>query len=265
MNTRIIIYPYKIGSASAKKIAQALDATRVHADKDYHPKNGDVIFDWGNGWEPKWAEELESKNVLLLNHWKKISLSVNKLDTFNLLRKYDVPHPEWTKDEKVAKKWLAMGHWVCCRTNVEGMDGAGLILAKTLNDFAYAQLYTKYMPIANEYRVYVFDDEMLDIRHKRRDQDMYDAGKINEYIRTTSGGWLFCQHGFTTPPDAGKVAVAAAKALGLNFAGVDIIQAKEDKKCYVLETNTAPYIGDNTVDKLVTAVLKRQKEFIKNL
>jgi glutathione synthase/RimK-type ligase-like ATP-grasp enzyme len=265
MNTRIVVYPYKMASESGKKVATALDALRVKAEGDYHPKNGDIIFDWGSGYTPAWSSEIHGKNVLLLNHWQKVCLSVNKMETFNLLRKHGVPHPEWTMDHEKAVKWAKAGDWVCCRQEIEGMDGAGLVLAKKPEEMVYAKLYTKYKQIANEYRVYVFNDTLLDVRHKRRDQELYTKGKINEYVRTTSGGWLFCEYGFTTPPDAAKVAIAAAKAIGLDFAGVDIIQAKEDGRCYVLETNTAPYIGDHTVAKLAGAILNRQKEFIKNL
>lgn len=262
MNSRIVVYPYKLGSEGGKKIAAALDALRVKAEGDYHPKNGDIIVNWGSGYTPQWAHEIEGKDIVLLNHWENVCKSVNKIHTFSKLKKAGVPTPPWTESMDMAKKWLKEGHWVCCRQTVEGMDGAGLVLAKKPEDFVYAHLYTRYMPIENEFRVYVFGDDLLDIRHKRRDSEALKAGKVNEYIRTTSGNWLFCKHGFNTSKDAVAVSCAAVKALGLDFAGVDIIQAKEDGRCYVLETNTAPYVGDDTVAKLAKAILSRQKEFI---
>ena len=262
MNTRIVVYPYKMASASGKKIASALDAIRVFADKDYTPKNGDIIIDWGSGYRPIWAHDLKGKNVMVLNHWDNICLSVNKIDSFNLFKKHGVPTPDWTHYESVAIKWLGEGHMVCCRQSVEGMDGAGLVLAKSVKELVPAKLYTKYKPIHKEFRVYVFGDQLLDIREKRRDSEALRAGKVNEFIRTTSGNWVFCEKGVVTPPDAAKVAAAAVKALGLDFAGVDLIQAKEDGRSYVLETNTARYIRDHTVEKFAKILQQKQKEFI---
>jgi hypothetical protein len=262
MQTRIVVYPYKLGSESGKKVATALDALRIKAEGDYHPRNGDFIVGWGNGHPPIWGGELKGKDVVFLNRPDKVALSVNKIDTFNLFKKHGVPHPDWSFHSTDAIKWFNQNHWVCCRQSVEGKDGEGLILAKTKADMVPAKLYTRYMPIAKEFRVYVFGDELLDIREKRRDTDALKAGKVNEYIRTTSGNWVYCQYGFKTPSDAREVAVAATKALGLDFAGVDIIQAKEDGKCYALETNTAPYVGDHTVSRLRDAIIKRHKEFV---
>jgi hypothetical protein len=263
MNARLIVYPYKMGSESGKKLAAALDATRVKGqESDYKPKNGDFIIDWGCGYPPEWANDLKGKDIVVLNHWANICLSVNKVETFKAFKKGGVPHPEWTFHAGEAQGWLKEGHWVCCRHEVEGMDGAGLHLAKTIKEFQEAKLYTKYKPIYKEFRVYVFGDTLLDVREKRRDSDLLQQGKVNEYVRTTSGGWVFCEHGFTVPKDAPSVAIAATKALGLDFAGVDIIQAKDDGKCYALETNTAPYIGDHTVAKLAKVIFAKQKEHL---
>lgn len=263
MNTRLLVYPYKTKSKSGTQVAEALDATKI--GDGYEPKAGDFVVDWGNGFHPEWEDEFKAlgDKVKVLNHWKKVAISVNKIETFEHFKSAGVPHPDWTFKQEVALKWANYGSWVCCRQEIEGMDGAGLVLAKTPHQIVPAKLYTKYKPIMKEFRVYVLGDELLDVREKRRDSDLLAAGKINPDIRTTSGGWLFCQHGFTTPVDAKSVACAATKALGLDFAGVDIIQAKDDGRCYALETNTAPYIGDNTVSKLAKGILAQQQEFVK--
>lgn len=260
MKPRLVVYPYKMGSAGGKAIAESLKALRVHPDKDYHVQDGDYIIDWGNGYRPSWASEVKQKDCVLLNHWDAVSRSVNKIDSFTLLKRGGVPTPPWTTSHDQALKWSKAGHMVCCRTSVEGMDGAGLVLAKEPNDVVYANLYTRYMPIDKEFRAYVFKDRMLDLREKRRDSQALREGKVNEFIRTTSGNWVFCREHIKVPKDIEQVSVAAVKALGLDFAGVDVIQAKEDGNCYVLETNTAPYVGDITVARLSAAI---QAEFAK--
>lgn len=264
MNTRLVVYPSKPGFKSAKKLTEALDAIQIKTGEEstYQPKNGDFIIDYGNGYKPEWASALKGKNIVLLNHWDNVCLSVSKTATFKRLHENGVPHPEWTFNSTQAQLWLNQGYWVCCRHNDEGKDGDGLFLAKKSSEFQHAKFYTKYKPIFKEFRVYVLGNELIDVREKRRDTDLLSAGKINPDIRTTSGGWVFCEHGFTVPKDALPVAVAANKALGLDFSGVDVIQAKEDNKCYILETNTAPYLGDHTVAKFAKAIQKLQKEFI---
>jgi hypothetical protein len=254
---RIFVFPYKKSSEGGKAVAEALGAkTILSKDEDFQPKNGDFIVDWGCGYKPLWSYKLEGKDITFLNHWQAVARSVNKIDTFQRFLKNDVPHPQWTFKVEEALKWIKAGNWVCCRQEVEGMDGAGLVLARTADQLCDAKLYTRYMPIEKEFRVYVFRDEMLDIREKRRDTEALQAGKVNEYIRTTSGNWVFCQFGIKIPKDIADVSIRATKALGLDFAGVDVIQAKEDGRCYVLETNTAPYVGYNTTQKLKQAILQ---------
>lgn len=252
---RVIVYPYKKASESGKAVAKALNAAIVTAEGDFTPKDGDLIFDWGSGYKPIWAPYLSDVDHILLNHWDDVCHSVNKITSFSRMKKGGAPTPPWSENHSTALKWSADGKWVCCRQQIEGMDGAGLVLAKTAKEMVNAKLYTRFMPIHKEFRVYVFRDKMLDIREKRRDSDLLAAGKINDNIRTTSGGWVFCQNNVVIPKDIEEVSTKAVKALGLDWAGVDVIQAKEDGRCYVLETNTAPYVGYNTVSRLAKEVL----------
>lgn len=262
MKTRLVVYPFKMGSENGQKISKALDALRVYPDRNYHPQDGDFIVNWGNGHQPNWASELNKKNFTLLNNWNQVALSINKIDTLSVLADADVPVPHWTTSYAVAAKWLKAGDWVCCRQQVKGKDGEGLILAKKPAELVDAKLYTKYMEIHKEFRAYVFRDKLFDLREKRRDSEALAKGEVNEYIRTETNNWVFCQHNIVVPKDIESVAVGAVKALGLDFAGVDVIQSKANKLCYVLETNTAPYLGDVTAERLRDLIITEQKKFL---
>lgn len=252
---RIVVYPYKMASESSELLADALDTFRVYPDRKYVPRPGDVIVNWGNGHRPIWANHIDGK-VKLLNHWDKICLSVNKIDSFTLFKKHGVQTPRWTRSAEVANEWLEDGHWVCCRQEVEGMDGSGLVLAKTPKELVPAKLYTRFIPQEKEFRVYIFDGKMIDVLEKRRDAEALKAGKVDENIRTETNNWVFCRTGVHPPKDCEQVASEAIKALGLTFGGVDVIQSKKDGKTYVLETNTAPGIGGTTVTRFVEAIKK---------
>src|SRR3954468_6026532 len=130
MNTRIVILPYKIASESGKKLAEFLDAKRIKKDGEYEPRNGDLIVGWGCGYTPEWASLVKGKKVLMLNPWDKVCLSIDKVSTFELLKKGGVPTPEWSTSIGKAVGWAKDGSWVCCRQSIDGKDGEGLVLAK---------------------------------------------------------------------------------------------------------------------------------------
>lgn len=244
MFKRFVVYPYKMGSEAGKLIAHTLGALRVFPDREYLPKPGDFIINWGNGNKPKWAWGID-KAAGILNRWDKVDNSINKLDTFNLLKKAGVNTVPWTTSFDKASGWAEADKWVCCRQQIEGKDGEGLVLAKGPGAVMHSPLYTQYVPIAKEFRAYVVRDKLIQVLDKRRDTELLAQGKVNEDVRTESNGWVFCQYGFHPPVGIEKLAIGAIKALGLDFGGVDIVQGK-DSKLYVLETNTAPGVGHGT-------------------
>lgn len=251
---RFIVYPYKIGSKSGKLIASCLDALRVYADRDYRPKPGDFIINWGSGYTPVWKNFVDEE-VTLLNHWDNVNFSINKLETFARLKKAGVRTPEWSLHSARGVKWAEEGNWVCCRQVVEGKDGEGLVLAKSPNAVVGAKLYTKYVPILQEFRAYVVGGKMIDLMEKRRDSDLLKEGKVNQDVRTESNGWVFCHYGFNPPAGIDHQAVESIKALGLDFGGVDIILGK-DRKLYTLETNTASGVGEKSAMRFAEAFKK---------
>lgn len=261
MAKRLVVYPYKMKSEAGKLLSTALDALRVYADRDYVPKTGDLIVNWGNGHTPLWAAHAQAR-AMILNHWDNVDQSICKLTAFAGFKKKGVRTPDWTKDKDKAADWIREGSWVCCREVTEGMDGQGLNLAKTIGKLSNCNLYTRYIPIKKEYRTYVFREKVIDILEKRRDSDALAKGTVNPDIRTEANNWVFCRQNIhvTHEADLHKQSVNAIAALGLDFGGVDVIESSEDGKYYVLETNTAPGIAGTTVSRFADEIQEVFKE-----
>jgi len=122
---------------------------------------------------------------------------------------------------------------------------------KNLLDFVEAPLYTIHIPSITEYRLYMFGDDVIDAREKRQPAR---AKPDKDNIRIDDRGYLYYQmdNGVDDLPDdvikQGKLAMAKT---GLLFGGLDVLW--DGKKAWVLEMNTAPYLGAITVRKYADA------------
>jgi hypothetical protein len=156
---------------------------------------------------------------------------------------------------------------VVCRGKVAGHDGAGITiecpctalgsdsggflggLATTLawwqtaspeptsghsEAFQKAKLWTRFIPNTKEYRVHVFGNEVLAVHRK-----VEGTGEV----KNTANGWKF-KKVTIYDPDIVAQTVASVKAIGLDFAAVDVIW--DGEKAWVLEANTAPGIYEMT-------------------
>ncbi len=255
-SNRIVIFPYKMTSQGAKLLAAQLttmevECIRVYADRDYAPRKGDFIFFWGAGHPPTWMQQAKDANCTIINPSDAICRSVDKLRTFRAFKDNDVPTVPWTQNQSVALSWSRDGKWVCCRQSIEGMDGAGLILAKKEREMVNAGLFTQFIPNEREFRVYVYDDETIDVLEKHPDDESTD-----KHIRTEGNHYIYTRPSLASIPHCTAIQNAskkAAAAIGLTFAGVDVILG-DDGKPYVLETNTAPGIGAITAKRIANAV-----------
>lgn len=248
---RPIIYPYKMGSASARALANALGAPRVRPTDSYSPRENHLIINWGNSKWPNWL----GVPVRFLNRCDRVAIASNKLRTFQSLAAHKIPAPEWTRDVDVAVEWLS-DNTVVERHRLSGHSGEGIVLRR--DKLAQAPLYVKYKKKRKEFRVHVCRArasnhlEVLDVQEKRRDRSY--NGERNDYVRTHRTGWVYCRSQILEPTDLRPVSIAAVGALGLDFGAVDVIWNELDDKCYVLEVNTAPGLAGTTLDKYVAAL-----------
>ena len=247
---RTYVYPYKMGSDSALKIADGLQCLRLKPDSDYHPREGDVVINWGSSEFPKWDI---GGGMSWLNRPEWVGVAANKKKTLEQFVNYAVRHPEWTTSKDTAQEW-AQKMTVVARTVLNGHSGQGIILCdKDTQNFPDAPLYVKYKKKSREYRVHVFQNEVIDVQQKKK---RLDFGKpVDPKIRSFDNGWVFCRDNIIIPEDIYGTAIKAVESLGLDFGAVDVVYNEHENLCYALEVNTAPGLEGETMFSYVIAFL----------
>lgn len=244
LDDKLWIFAYKMGSESAKALAEKLDVWIIkHEGSTFTGKKGRFILNWGAGTGVYNAKTGLAK---LLNPPHLIDVAVNKRDFFDQMEGDNSPRiPHWTTSSKKAQAWLAMGYEVVARKYVEGAKGEGIVLMKKPLDFIPCPLYTIKVGNVNEYRVYMWNDEVLDVRiklcnkDKKPDPDNMKYGEQYEFCELDDINEM--------PADCFTQAKLAARRLGLTTAGLDVVW--DGRQAFVLEANTAPYLGARTVAK----------------
>lgn len=248
---RIRIFPYQLYSEGARALATALDSICVKPDGRYRPRVNDLIINWGNSHVPTtWG----IATVEHLNHPVCVGFAVNKLRTLEILTREGVPTPEWTTNYDRALSWHYNGETVVERHNLTGSKGDGIEIVTGIDDIegtqiSQAPLYTKLIERAREYRVHVFDGQVIDLQQKKRREGNDSDGTI----KNLANGWVFVRDDITPPPRSiFDVSVRAVQALGLDFGGVDVLV--KDGQCYVLEVNCAVGLEGSTINSYVNAI-----------
>jgi hypothetical protein len=132
--------------------------------------------------------------------------------------------------------------------------GEGITVCKHGDIVPYAPFYTVGFPIEREFRVYTAYGSVIDIREKIKPRDM----ELDMDVRA-SDDWLYSvRQPYQVPEQLLSQSLAACKAVGLDFCGVDIALDKDGNTC-VFEVNSAPWLGNITVNRLVD-ILKEKFE-----
>lgn len=246
LSNRLSIFAYANYSESAKLLAEKTDVWMIkHEGSTFKGKQGSFILNWGAG---TGVYNAKTGDATLLNPPEVIDVAVNKLAYFDQMDGPRGPRtPYWTTSKRTVKQWLEDGEVVVARTRLEGCKGDGIVVMKKPLDFVPAPLYTVKVDNVAEYRVYMFNDEVLDYRRKQ--------GKAKDDM-LVGDGIEFVIDNNELPPDVIVQVQKAAKRLKLTTQGLDIIW--DGKKAYVLETNTAPYLGIQVANKYA----KRLEKFV---
>lgn len=249
INSRVVILPYKIVSRSAKALANFLTSRlgsrvrRVRPDGRYRPKLRSIIVNYGLSPRPPWI------GGLWLNKETGVT---NKLVAFRKFKEAGLPTPEWTESKEVAEQWIRDGKIVVCRTLLNAHSGRGIFVV-TNPPLVLAPLYVLYKKKRREFRVHVFEGNVIDVSEKRKRRGV-ERG--DGYIRNLANGWVFCRDGIVEPADLRDLATKAVSTLGLTFGACDIIWNEHENKCYVLEVNTAPGLEGTTLQRYGEAILR---------
>ncbi len=253
----IYIYPYKLGSRSARDLRTRLSAALnyrvklIRPDGRFRPRRGDTVINWGNSSSPPaWRWTTTDGD---LNNPLAISLAANKLSSFTAFKEKEVPTPEWTTNKNEAQTWVNDGSTVIVRHLLSGHSGQGIKVVSE-GELPNAPLYTKYKKKRAEYRVHVFKGEVIDTVQKKKRNTEARPSNFSTFIRSHTTGWVFCRDGVSPSDVRNATAIAAVNALCLDFGAVDIIYNEHEDKHYALEVNTAPGLEGTTLEKYVEAL-----------
>lgn len=251
--SRAVILPYKIGSQSAKLLAQrltqllGLKVRRIRHEGTFRPRPRSLIVNYGSG---HWSRG----GNFWLNPIQHCARAGNKLDAFKKFKEANIVTPEWTVDHEMAQRWIREGHVVVARTILNGHSGRGIVLCDLEHPLVAAPLYVKYKKKRKEFRVHVFQGQIIDKAEKRKRRVEARPPNFDGFIRNLSNGWVYCRDNIVSPPDLDGLAISACTALGLDFGAVDIIWNEKENKCYVLEVNTAPGLQGTTLENYAQAI-----------
>lgn len=107
--------------------------------------------------------------------------------------------------------------------------------------------FTQYLPVATEFRVWVFRNKNIGTYEKIFDRPQ----QYHQFGCNYENGFSFQHREFS--PDTLALAVEALKALGLDFGAVDILKS-QDGSLFVLEVNTAPGTEQGVLSRLARRI-----------
>ena len=270
MSTRLIIYPYKLGSNSARELKDVFAshrALRVKADGRYSPFRNHVILNWGSSTIPNWWGGLQNAATQVINQPAAVEVASNKLLAFQKMLEGDVVIPEFTADREVAIEWVNEGKMVVARTLLRGSEGRGIEIiererdAAAITSIVAAPLYVEYIKKTTEYRIHVFKDregmyQVIDMQQKKKRQEVPNE-EVNYQVRNGRFGWVFCREGIDPHTQVLEQAKKAVASLGLDFGACDLIWNRHHGKAYVIEVNTACGLEGTTIASYREAILGR--------
>ena len=242
MSFRVV--PYIKGSASAKILASKLTEITSERVLVGRPSKKCINILWGNS-----NYEIDS-----IQSVDGISIAQNKLLTFLWLSKSKVSIPNFTTNKSLAEDLVKVGIKLLARQKLNSSQGRGIVVCDKL-PIVDAPLYVKYIDKDKEFRVHVFNGEVLDLQEKRRRSHARDenGNKPNGIIRNLENNWVFCRNNIVEPDGIRELAIEAIKDIGLLFGAIDIIYNSTTKELFLLEVNTAPGLCDSTAIKYAKA------------
>jgi hypothetical protein len=233
------IFPYKLGSKSARVLSNVLHGLRVRLNGFFRQRNNHLVINWGNPNRPRWW-------VNGLNYPQNVAFAISKDIALEKMRDAGVSIVDFTRDQNTAQEWVNNGKVVVGRAILNGHGGIGCrVYSKDGNRVVdHLPLYTKHLRHKREFRIHVVNGSIIDMVEKRKRVGVEER---NAWIRNLHNGYVFCREGIEVPQCVRDEAVKATAALGLHFGAVDIGYRVKDNKAFVFEVNTAPGVEGTTI------------------
>lgn len=246
---KLRVLPYKAFSKSAKALVNSLRPLAMLKKQNTSVKGRKkVLLNWGHS-----NPLFDLTGVTVLNKPSAVALASNKLTALQTMRAAGVSVPDFSDNIEDAKQWIDEERIVLCRKLLRANSGKGIVIAKEEDELVPAPLYVKYIRKEKEYRLHVFNGEIIDMIEKKRKSGFMENGLYNRYIRSYEQGWVFTRDGIEVNLAAMDMAIKACNALGLDFGAVDLVMDKRNNPV-VLEVNTAPGLQGTTLEVYKQAV-----------
>lgn len=258
----IKISPYKIGSASARILADTLSerlgqrVTRLFPDDRcrFRRNSQTMVVNWG-------LSRVMSYDInisLLVNQREAVRTAANKLHSFDAVEAAITDQgPSGYLRSPAYSQQLSQLHFealallhptgkVVCRDVLTGHSGNGIRIVDRWEDVGQTRLMVQMIEKSAEYRVHIFHDAHL-VTQKRRRNGARDDPNYDEDVRSVTSGWVQSVNN-VTPLDDQYISQLKSVVwnLGLDFCAVDLA-LDQDGVPYILELNTAPGIEHTTV------------------
>lgn len=244
--TNVLFTPYKLQSKTYKELKKRLKGRNLHEEDGNI--SGKLVINWGLSKKPI---GFNLKENTLLNKYTAVAKSRDKYRAFQCM-KDTVQIPQFTTSLDQALKWVEDGHTVFGRKKT-GYGGRDIVKHTDFKQFCDRNFFTKYIPKKDEFRVHIGDGEIFDYQRKAL-RKIDDFGKainpddVDFQIRNLYNGFIYARSNVNLPEDVKVQALAAMKALKLDFGAVDVIYNQHYDKAYVLEINTAPGLTGTTLE-----------------
>lgn len=214
---------------SAARLAEAVNGVTWNPYKDYRPRGAfDLYFNYGVSAEPHL--ELPQLQAQLVNHPRAVRISTDKIASYKVFQRAGVPTCEFvTNHRDVPKTWKE----VVCRETVNGRNCEGILITGQDNIVEGNPLYTRFFEHTEEHRIVVYKGAIM-ARYMKTNLKggMYDLQLMQAY-------------GYE---EVDRIAEQAARAVGLDYAGVDILHDGASGKSLCLEINSGPLLTDEAYE-----------------
>ena len=175
----------------------------------------------------------------------------NKLFQYEWFASNSVCSLPYTTSQEQAASWLQEGETVFARTLLQSSEGKGICVYHPGDTLKAAPVYTLYRKKKKEFRVHVFQDQVVVVLEKRRKKGTTGDTKI----RNTANGYVFCRENVQEPEGIRELALKASKVTSSDFKGVDIGYNEKLNQLFVIEVNSAPGMCPTTVEEYTKIIL----------
>lgn len=178
--------------------------------------------------------------------------TLNKVEQFVAFQQHNVSCPKAAVTAEGARNLAVKS--LFARTLINSTGGKGIIEFESSQEvYPRAPLYTEYIPKKAEYRVHVFNGEVIDIQQKKKKREF--EGDRDTRIRNLANGYVYTRENIVPPADLADLAVRAVAACNYSYGAVDVIYNEKQNKCFVLEVNSRPGLMGTTLAKYSEALI----------